>query len=171
MYKKGYNGSGVKEITDAAGIPKGSFYNYFDSKEDYAVKALDYFYGLMETSVLAPFDDESIPPLQRVRKFFEAERNAMDGSSLMLGCFIGNLTQELGAYDSPVRVKVNELLNAIDDKIQACFEEDKAHVKGDHVLLASFLLDAMHGAFIRTKATASIEPMDRLLKIFDMMVD
>ena len=29
----GFNGVGVQEITDAAGVPKGSFYNHFDSKE------------------------------------------------------------------------------------------------------------------------------------------
>jgi TetR/AcrR family transcriptional repressor of nem operon len=32
----GFNGCGVQDITAAAEIPKGSFYNYFASKEDFA---------------------------------------------------------------------------------------------------------------------------------------
>ena len=34
MLRKGYNGTGVQEITQGAGVPKGSFYHYFESKED-----------------------------------------------------------------------------------------------------------------------------------------
>ena len=44
MYLKGYNGTSVQDITDAAGIPKGSFYNYFKNKEHYAVDALRYYF-------------------------------------------------------------------------------------------------------------------------------
>ena len=39
MFLNGYNGTGVKDIVEAAGIPKGSFYNYFESKEDFALQA------------------------------------------------------------------------------------------------------------------------------------
>ena len=31
--EKGFNAAGVKDITDRAGVPKGSFYNHFESKE------------------------------------------------------------------------------------------------------------------------------------------
>ena len=40
---RGYHGAGVKDITDAAGVPKGSFYNHFDSKEALAVVALQQY--------------------------------------------------------------------------------------------------------------------------------
>ena len=40
MYLKGYNATGVQEIADAAGIPKGSFYNYFDNKEQFAIELM-----------------------------------------------------------------------------------------------------------------------------------
>jgi TetR/AcrR family transcriptional regulator, transcriptional repressor for nem operon len=39
--QKGFNGAVVKDITDAAGAPKGSFYNHFDSKEALAVAVLE----------------------------------------------------------------------------------------------------------------------------------
>lgn len=44
MTRRGYHGTGVMEIVQAAGIPKGSFYHYFASKEDFALQALDFVY-------------------------------------------------------------------------------------------------------------------------------
>ena len=41
MTRRGYHGTGVLDIVQAAGIPKGSFYHYFASKEDFAVQALE----------------------------------------------------------------------------------------------------------------------------------
>ena len=38
MTRRGYHGTGVQEIVQAAGIPKGSFYHYFASKEDFACR-------------------------------------------------------------------------------------------------------------------------------------
>jgi TetR/AcrR family transcriptional regulator, transcriptional repressor for nem operon len=37
----GYNACGVREIVDAAGVPKGSLYNYFQAKELLARQILD----------------------------------------------------------------------------------------------------------------------------------
>ena len=39
MLRKGYHGTGIQKIVDAAGVPKGSFYNYLKSKEDFALAA------------------------------------------------------------------------------------------------------------------------------------
>ena len=41
---RGFNAIGLQEITDAAGVPKGSFYNYFDSKEAFAVEILSEYW-------------------------------------------------------------------------------------------------------------------------------
>ncbi len=42
MLRKGYHGTGIQQIVDAAGVPKGSFYNYFKSKEDFALAAMEH---------------------------------------------------------------------------------------------------------------------------------
>jgi len=40
---QGYHGTGIQEVVDKAGIPKGSFYNYFKSKEDFGSKTIVHF--------------------------------------------------------------------------------------------------------------------------------
>ena len=46
LWSKGYNATSVNDIVKEAGIPKGSFYFYFESKEDFAVKAIDRYFNL-----------------------------------------------------------------------------------------------------------------------------
>ena len=41
FHEKGFNAAAVKDITDRAGVPKGSFYNHFESKEALAIVALE----------------------------------------------------------------------------------------------------------------------------------
>ena len=41
LVEKGFNAVGVQEITDAAGVPKGSFYNHFESKEALGVEIVE----------------------------------------------------------------------------------------------------------------------------------
>src|SRR5713101_8636342 len=44
LYRRGFNGCGVEDITRAAGVPKGSFYNYFESKEALGIEVLERFW-------------------------------------------------------------------------------------------------------------------------------
>ena len=57
VHARGFAASGVKDITDAAGVPKGSFYAYFPSKEAFAAAILDHYWSDIETRLLPILDD------------------------------------------------------------------------------------------------------------------
>ena len=69
MHQRGFNATSVQDITDAAKVPKGSFYNHFESKEDLALEALDRYWQRVLGS-LKSLGDESVPPLARLRAYF-----------------------------------------------------------------------------------------------------
>jgi TetR/AcrR family transcriptional repressor of nem operon len=70
LYLKGYNATGVQEIVNAAGIPKGSFYNYFSSKENFAVEAMRLFTE-RELELMQRFlTDGSMLPLERIQALY-----------------------------------------------------------------------------------------------------
>ena len=71
LHLHGFNGSGVQDITDAAGVPKGSFYNHFESKEALALQALERFWqnGAGRRALLS---DTSVEPVERLRRYFRA---------------------------------------------------------------------------------------------------
>src|SRR5580698_3573199 len=67
---RGFNATGLQEITDTAGVPKGSFYNYFDSKEAFAVAILSEYWDLV-VELYGPILRESdTPPLSRIARYF-----------------------------------------------------------------------------------------------------
>src|SRR6201988_4589083 len=69
LIEKGFNAVGVQDITAAAGVPKGSFYNHFESKEALGAEIVER-YGANQTrrEILS---DPTVPPLQRLRRHFE----------------------------------------------------------------------------------------------------
>ena len=44
IFKQGYHGTSIKHIVDAVGMQKGSFYNYFPSKEEFIIEALEHHF-------------------------------------------------------------------------------------------------------------------------------
>src|ERR1700738_3694846 len=70
LLKRGFNGVGVQEITDQAGVPKGSFYNHFESKEALGAEIVER-YGMNSTR-RAVLLDKTVPPLQRLSTHLDA---------------------------------------------------------------------------------------------------
>src|ERR1700761_7471853 len=96
----GYNATGVKEILDRAGVPKGSFYHYFPSKEVFTEEVLNR-YMMAETQRLQDvLGDIRLAPLKRLRRYFEALTVAFGMSAPIGGCLLGQLTLEI-ADQSP----------------------------------------------------------------------
>src|SRR4051794_27714177 len=60
FHAHGFNAAGVKDITDTAGVPKGSFYNHFDSKEALALVALERYGESLRMRMLT---DTGVEPL------------------------------------------------------------------------------------------------------------
>ena len=70
MHCRGFNGCSVQDITQAAGVPKGSFYNHFESKEALGAELLD-LYWQKATPALRILSDEALPPLERLKRYFD----------------------------------------------------------------------------------------------------
>jgi len=92
---KGYNGTGIKEIVDAAGVPKGSFYNHFASKEAFVVEAIEKQANENIEWVKSALSDLSLSPKNRLFKFFDSGHDLQKEHCFQGGCFIGNLCLEM----------------------------------------------------------------------------
>src|SRR5882762_7763681 len=94
LIAKGFNGCGVQDITEAAGVPKGSFYNHFESKEALGAEVVER-YGKASAARRATLNDRSIPPLERLRKHFEITVAQFVATEFKRGCMLGNFSAEL----------------------------------------------------------------------------
>src|SRR5262245_5062226 len=88
MFRKGYIGSGVREIAAEAGAPQGSFTNHFRSKEAFSGEVLDRYFAHVKGLVHEALDDRSVPARERLRSYLDliTERLTEDGFSR--GCLI-----------------------------------------------------------------------------------
>ena len=95
MIEKGYTNSGLQEVLSKVGVPKGSFYHYFQSKEDFALAIIEEFDREFMEFLLPILNDKSLSPKERLLSFCTAKRECMRASNCRRGCLIGNLSQEM----------------------------------------------------------------------------
>jgi TetR/AcrR family transcriptional repressor of nem operon len=107
FHAKGFNGCGVLDITEAAGVPKGSFYNHFKSKELLALAVLEHY---VKRAPVEMFDEKSIAPLQRLRLHFEALEDRQIGWRFERGCLLGNFGTEMSSQSSVIRTALKSAL-------------------------------------------------------------
>ena len=166
LVEKGFNAVGVQDITDTAGVPKGSFYNHFESKEALGVEIVER-YGANQTrrEVLT---DPSVPPLQRLRRHFDRISALFAESHFKRNCILGGFSAELANQSETIRESLRKLYGQWTKDIEATIAE--AQTKGEIANntkasdLAAFLLDSYEGALLRARVERSRKPFDRFMK-------
>lgn len=168
MYRQGYNGTGVKDIVDAAGIPKGSFYTYFESKEAFALEALDYFTYIgkpdRSNGMTDCLNDRKLSPLRRLDRLFSGMIDSFTHQTKFCrGCFIGNLSQEMSDTSEAIRQKAEALHVRGKQALQKCIieaqEVGEVDPERDAETLAEFLWNSWEGAILRMKASKNATPL------------
>src|ERR1700741_4939228 len=91
LHRRGFNGCGVQEITENAGVPKGSFYNHFESKEALGAAVVDRYWRQRAGSVLRLLEEADVGPRDRLCRYFAAMAAKMAKRGYAGGCLIGNM--------------------------------------------------------------------------------
>ncbi|HEY9428089.1 MAG TPA: TetR family transcriptional regulator C-terminal domain-containing protein [Gemmatimonadaceae bacterium] len=169
MLERGYNGVGIQDLLTETGIPKGSFYHHFESKEDFALQVLDAYVANAHALLDATLSDRGRPPLERVRNFFEGVRESYAEQGY-LGCFMGALGQELSGASETFRRKVEGCVGTIAARLALCLEEARSRgdlpAETDPVQMANVLVDAWEGAAFRTRLVRNGKPLDAVLDFY-----
>jgi TetR/AcrR family transcriptional repressor of nem operon len=167
--ERGYNHAGIESILQEAGVPKGSFYNYFESKEDFGLQVIERFAACHDEELDRCLNDPTLDPLARLRSYFQTVIDKLEEGRCRKGCLIGNLSQEMADQSERFRARLEEVLDGWVKRIESCLLE--AQNRGaispteDIRTLAEFLLNAWQGAILRAKTARSTAP----LKIFVRM--
>lgn len=175
MHLKGFNHTGIQEILDAAGVPKGSFYNYFKNKEDFGLQVIDYFVGYFSFFTEGITSERSLSPLEKIRRILEQFASFFESKDYAYGCPVGNLSQEMGDLSPAFREKLKEALDAMAGIYAQLLKEAQARGEIpesiDPTEAAYFIVSSWHGALIRMKVEKSSEPLKSHLKfIFDYVL-
>jgi TetR/AcrR family transcriptional repressor of nem operon len=167
MYLKGYNAVSIKDITETVKIPKGSFYNHFDGKENFGLEVLEFYTAHIEKQLNNRLSDRKKRPIARLKDHFgELIRNFDKKYKSSLGCLAGNLGAEMADSNPVFREAVERSLERFVDALEACIGEAQTIGQIGNASrardLAEYILNSWEGALLKMKTEKSIKP----LKIF-----
>lgn len=164
IHHKGFTATGLQEILQAAGVPKGSFYFYFKSKEEFGLALVDFYQAWFAGQVRPILKDTAQPPLERLAGFFLWFRQYFEQEGFIKGCPIGNLIQEMGdvspAFRDKLHASLDDLIRFVSKLLYEAQERGELPERLQPKDTARFIISAWQGALIRMKAAAGPEPLD-----------
>ena len=164
LNKQGYHGTGIKQVLDAVGIPKGSFYNFFPSKEAF-VASIIHQYGedTSDEFARALQGHEESPALQQLWYSFRNKVRNREAAGESCACLLGSLSAEI-AQASPL---CNEALA----EVQALWlgtlhalvrqAQQQGHIQDAHGAkdLATLIFNSWQGGLLQYQVSADIDAL------------
>ena len=133
IHSRSYSEVGVNELCQHAGVKKGSFYHFFPSKQDLTLAALDRFTDMFRREFSGPAFAGDLSASERIQQVFEVmynhQRTTFDATGHVWGCPVGNLALELSTQDEPIRQKVQQVFEMMEEMLEHVLRE--AVNKGD----------------------------------------
>jgi len=161
-----YGRTSVDHICDHAGVKKGSFYHFFESKSGLALAAINHSweeYGKELDEFFAP----GVPPLKRILRCFRSYRQEqaelLERHSRVLGCPIHSLGAEVATTDPPLRDRLQEILTEFLSFYAAAIRDGQADgsiVPGDPDFFARMVFAFSEGLLLHARMKNDLAPLD-----------
>lgn len=166
--EKGYHGTGLQEILDAVQIPKGSFYNYFGSKENFAAEAVQYYIEPFIEQLTGHLQTNEDNALLALENYFAVLISELEKANFKGGCLLGNLMGEIGDTSDVCQKSLQHAVHRYRNLLQTCLEnaQQQGTVRTDKTArdMADLLVNHWQGALLRMKVEQSVAPLRQCCK-------
>ncbi len=175
IHANGYAATGVKEVLEAADVPKGSFYHYFPSKEAFAREVLDLYASEEVRRAKASLMNKNASPLQRLERYFRELIAVYGRKGPIPGCLLGNMSLEVAEHSPAIQAQLSGIFHhwqgAIAAVLREAVEEGELSKETDAEETSAYLLNSWEGAMLRSKAEASDRPLETFVRMsFDRVL-
>lgn len=158
----GYNATGIQQITDKAGVPKGSFYNHFDSKEAFAAQIIRNYGAFVDQAWDAAMHAAPTEPLEAIRHLFSSFIQRHEDSG-RCGCLVGNFAAEVTEASDTCRQGLQTVMTTWRERLAELIRQGQTHGSIrrdlDALVLSGFFWDAWEGAVLRMKVDHNTRPL------------
>lgn len=174
LSKQSLHKTGIEEVLKEASVTKGSFYHYFDSKQDFASRVIDSYAAFADRRLERSFGNTELSPLARFQCFIDLSKEGMAKHRFQHGCLVGNLGQELGGKDDYIADRIKEVVKSWESVTTAVLEEavQLGEIPADSnvAALSNFFWIGWEGAILWSKLECSARPMDSFAEGFFLAV-
>ena len=172
MHRHGFNATGLTEILQAADVPKGSFYHFFGSKEEFAGAAVERYAAQKGKHSVAVLSDATTSPSKRLKLYFQDLVKIAGQHGPIPGCLLGRFSLEVAAESPQLRKRISASFarwqRAIAAVIEQAVTQKELPAHTDPESLAGFLLNSWEGALLRSQAEESDAPLETFMQyVFD----
>lgn len=170
LTEKGFSATGIEEILGRVGVPKGSFYHYFESKEAFGLQLIDLYAEFFAKKLDRHFCNKTQSPLSRLHAFIDDAKDGMARYEYRRGCLIGNLGQEMGSLPESFRARLKDTFEDWQSRLSVCLieaqQEGQLSPDVDVRQLAAFFWIGWEGAVLRAKLEKTVAPLDVFTRFF-----
>lgn len=175
MLAKSYHSVGIQEVLSEVDVPKGSFYHYFASKEDFGVAIIEYYGDQLAASIREHLSDPALTPRNRLLRYFQAIREYYVGHGFGQGCLVAKLATEIADGSPRIRIALQAEFDKWTKLLADCIAEGQRQgeiaAKHDPEALAEFIYASWEGALIRMQVNHDISPIDNFLTyVFERII-
>jgi TetR/AcrR family transcriptional repressor of nem operon len=175
MHRQGFNATGLTEILRAANVPKGSFYHFFGSKEEFAAATLERYVEQKARHSDAFLGDASVSPLKRLKRYFRDLVKIAGQQGPVPGCLLGRFSLEIAAESPQLRKRISASFENWQHRIAAVIEQavrqKELPADTNPEALAGFVLNSWEGALLRSQADKTDAPLETFVHcVFDELL-
>lgn len=169
--EKGFNATGIQEIAAAAEIPKGSFYNYFSSKEDFGAAVIRHYAQVSEDKWVCSLQaaEEKEGAYEAICTSFLAITETYRCSEIKKGCLLGTLAAEISEASEECREalmeSINQLKSVLVVRLETGQQQGKVRTDIPPQRLADLVWDCWQGSLLRMKVEKSVVPVNDSLEL------
>ncbi|MEV7422700.1 MULTISPECIES: TetR/AcrR family transcriptional regulator [unclassified Streptomyces] len=169
MAHKGYSAVGINEVLAAAGVPKGSFYHYFTSKDAFGEAMLKSYFEEYVADMDRVLARSGRSAAERLMAYWQQWRETQSVDECQGKCLAVKLGAEVADLSEPMRLVLKEGTDAIVDRIERTIaggvEDASLSVDGDPRGAAQALYGMWLGASVMAKIHRSPAPLDTTMAV------
>lgn len=169
MHQSGFVGTGVLDVTSAAGVPKGSFYNHFPTKEEFGAEVADRYFSEHTANALRVLADSTLRPIERLQRYFDDLSHMFSRLEFQRSCMLGNFALEMPERSPLVRDRLAVHFATWTKALAVCIRhgQDAGEIRSDLEAdeLAEFMLNSWEGALVRMRVDKNARSMDVFRKV------
>ncbi len=166
MAVKGFTGVGLNEILQAASVPKGSFYHYFKSKEQFGQSLLEDYFRHYLAQMDERFAATGNTGRERLMGYWQQWLDSYCEPCDEQKCLVVKLSAEVADLSESMRLTLRDGADQIIERIFGCIEQgqgDTSLPQGDAYRTAMALYQLWLGASLLSKLHRNSRPLENAM--------